>query len=171
MQDSLVTSLLGRMSAYAWFSLLNIFLAALMLALVPSQVDKPPALFGMDSEGLNPEFFPQVVTVLWLMASLWTFVDAISHPSEQTSVSIDLSALLRVLVTLGAALAYTLLLVPLGFVASSAAVIIVLSLFLGARSPLKIGFTAIVVPSAVFFIFTRLLTVSLPPFPFQIFGG
>ncbi|MEM7462886.1 MAG: tripartite tricarboxylate transporter TctB family protein [Pseudomonadota bacterium] len=167
----MLDKLTDRMSAITWFSLVSLATAIAMFALVPNQVEKPPAIFGMESEGLNPEFFPHVVTALWMLTSIWMLVDSFITPPKPETEKTPQGAYVRVLVTLGAALAYTLALVWLGFVASSAVVIIMLSLFLGARNPFKIGLVAIVVPSAVFLIFTRLLHVSLPPFPYQLIGG
>ena len=79
--------------------------------------------------------------------------------------ALDARACVNVAVSLGAFLAYALLMEPLGFVASSALLIMALSLFYGARDLRIILALAIGVPIAVYYTFTTGLKTFLPEAP------
>jgi putative tricarboxylic transport membrane protein len=158
-----------RQNPYLTVSLLSTALAAAMWLLVPYQVDKPVALFGFGSQGLDPKVFPYLVTAVWFAISLWNVVEAWRQTDDEIQAMIG-GFTFSVLATIIVSFAYALLLEPLGFVISSAASVIGLALFFGAREWLPIAISAVAVPGVVFVVFTRLLHVSLPPFPDWLMG-
>ena len=75
------------------------------------------------------------------------------------------SAYVNLAVALAAMIAYVALLLPLGYALSSALVAISISIYYGSRSFLGIATVGIGAPFAIYYLFTRVLSVSLPPLP------
>lgn len=140
-----------------------------VLVAVPYQVEQPPALFGMASQDLDPAVFPRGVAIcmiavgLLLGARTWRAARR-RIPSAKAG---GIPRFAGTVSALGIALLYVLLLPPLGFILSSALAAIGLALLAGARNPLVIVLVAITVPSAIFQVFTGLLHVALPGFPWS----
>ena len=61
--------------------------------------------------------------------------------------------------------AYVTLLMPIGYVASSILVACSISIYYGSRSVFGIAMTGVAAPVIIYLLFTRLLIVSLPAFP------
>lgn len=154
--------------------MLSAVIAAAMWVLVPYEVDKPIALFGLGPSGLDPKAFPYIVTSLWFLVSLWNVAVAArtgSHQGDAEGGSLQGVASGSVAATVLISFIYAFALEPLGFVPASAVTVTVLALFYGAREAGRIAFCALAVPGVVFAVFTRLLHVSLPPIPDWIWGG
>ena len=132
-------------------------LAVWLWVLVPGQVGAPVTLFGAAREGLAPDLLPQLV-LLGLTAlsaiGLWqSYRDAGGRPARPG---------LPVVLTCAASFAFAALLVPLGFVAASAATVFALAFYLGGRNPFALACAALAVPIAIYLVFTRVLHISLP---------
>ena len=80
-------------------------------------------------------------------------------------LALDREALINIGTTLAAMAVYVPAMMTLGFVVSSAILIAFLSTVYGNRNYLLTAAVAIIVPVTIFFIFTKLLATSLPPFP------
>lgn len=157
---------------YMLVSVMSAVLAAAMWVLVPYQVDKPMALFGFGPAGMDPKTFPYIVTAAWFAISLWNVaVAARQSADDEEAGSFEGVMSVSVAFTLLIAFTYAFTLEPLGFVPASALTVTILALFYGAREWGRIGFCALAVPGLVFVVFTRLLHVSLPPFPEWFMGG
>lgn len=136
-----------------------------LFAVIPSEVERPPVLFGQMSNGLDPAFFPQLVATCFLLVGLWYLgasfslndVNGFRGLKANNYISVGFTVLMFVL--------YAAILQPLGFVVSSALVVGVLSVFYGARHWLTILVVALGVPAVVYVVFRRLLTVALPEMP------
>lgn len=136
-----------------------------LFAVIPSEVERPPVLFGQQSNGLDPAFFPHLVATCFLLAGLWYLrasfslndVNGFRGLTADNYVSVGFTTLMFVI--------YASILLPLGFVLSSALVVAVLSIFYGARHWLTILLVALGVPAAVYVIFRRVLAVALPELP------
>ncbi len=136
-----------------------------LFAVIPSEVERPPVLFGQASGGLDPAFFPHVVATCFLLVGLWYLrasfklndVNGFRGLNRHNYLSVGFTALMFVV--------YAAILVPLGFIVASALVIVVLSLFYGARHWPAIVFVAVGVPGVVYLVFRRLLGVALPELP------
>lgn len=133
--------------------------------LVPYQVAEPPSFFGRSSAGISPKLFPQMIAIGMMIIGACYFVASLTMDQVSGFRGLPVTAYINLAVVLVAMLAYVALLRPLGYVATSMGVAIVISLYYGSRNPVGIGLTGIVAPLAIYYLFTRYLSVSLPPFP------
>ena len=138
-------------------------LGVVLFALTPHQVARPLMMFGQMASGLQPERFPQVVAALLVGFGLWYLWQSRSAPEPSGFASAPPGAPVRVLITLGALLLYALLMERIGFVPSSFIMALGLSWSLGQRNWALGIVVCLVVPVAVYLLFTRVLHVSLPP--------
>ena len=106
-----------------------------------------------------------MVGALFALA-LWYFVLSFKLREGNLLKAVGAEGFVNVGVTLMCLLLYAFALPRLGFVASGAALIVVLSLFLGDRRHLETAAVAVLVPAGIYFRLTRLMRVSLPEFPF-----
>ena len=136
-----------------------------LFAVIPSEVERPPVLFGRASAGLDPAFFPHVIATCFLVIGLWYLrssfrlkdANGFNGLNRHNYFNIGFTALMFIV--------YAAILVPLGFILASALVVVVLSIFYGARHWPAIVFVAIGVPGIVYVVFRRLLGVALPELP------
>jgi len=138
----------------------------ILIVIIPDQITKPKLLMGRSLMGLKPTLFPYIAATLLLLLSIWYF--AISFGLKETNLfrELDRTGTINVAVSLAVFLSYALLMIPLGFIASSILVMFILSAFFGNKNiPLGLA-VSIILPVTVYFTFTRLLSVSLPEFPF-----
>ena len=143
----------------------TVLFGLLILVLIPSQVDRPPKLFGRDSDGLDPAVFPALVGVGFVLMGLLYLVQCKGIREHNQFRDLNREAWVNLAVTMSVGIIYVLILVPLGFVAASALTVGTLSIYYGARHWLGILLVAVGIPSIVFYIFTKVLLVSLPEFP------
>ncbi len=143
-----------------------IVFSAVLLIIIPDQIAKPKLLMGRALMGLKPTLFPYIAGSLLLLLSIWYLVKSFSLDETNLFRQLDRNGALKVSVSIAVFLAYALLMVPLGFVVSTFLAMLVLTTFFGNRN-FVIGISiSVAVPLIVFFGFTRLLSVSLPEFPF-----
>jgi hypothetical protein len=140
--------------------------AALLLASVGAQVAPPRMLLGRRLAALDPALYPRLVFGAMLALALWYFVLSFRLREENLLRQVGAGAFVNVGVTAACLLAYAFALPRLGFVASGAALIAVLSVFFGNRNHFLTAAVAVLLPAAIYFGLTRLMRVSLPEFPF-----
>lgn len=136
-----------------------------LFAVIPSEVERPPVLFGVSSQGLDPAFFPYVVATCFLVVGLWYLYTSFSLNDVNGFRGLTRHNYTSVAVTTVMFVVYAAILIPLGFVLSSALVVVVLAVFYGARNWPAVLLVAIGVPAVVYVVFRRLLTVALPELP------
>lgn len=136
-----------------------------LFAVIPSEVERPPVLFGVSSQGLDPAFFPYVVATCFLIVGLWYLYTSFSLNDVNGFRGLTRHNYISIAFTVAMFVVYAAILIPLGFVLSSALVVAVLAVFYGARHWLTIALVAIGVPAVVYVVFRRLLTVALPELP------
>ncbi|SDX29848.1 tripartite tricarboxylate transporter TctB family protein [Roseicitreum antarcticum] len=158
-------SVLMRLNFNSGVALVCIVLGITIWLLIPYQVAEPPRFFGRSSAGMSPSMFPQVISIgLVLVGGCYLFASL-----GMTEVSgfrgLPLTAYINLGVILVAMIAYVALLRPVGYVASSMVVATSISFYYGSRNPVGIGITGILAPLCIYYLFTRYLSVSLPPFP------
>jgi putative tricarboxylic transport membrane protein len=136
-----------------------------LFAVIPSEVERPPVLFGQQSNGLDPAFFPHLVATCFLIVGLWYLRASFSLNDVNGFRGLKRGNYVSVGFTMLMFVVYAAILQPLGFVLSSALVVALLSIFYGARHWLTILLVALGVPAAVYVVFRRLLTVALPELP------
>ena len=142
-----------------------ILLGAGMLWIIPTQIAEPPRFFGRSSTGLSPKLFPQIVAVAFIVLGVVYGIASLKMTEPNGFAGMRASAWVNLGVVLVAMTAYVLLLIPIGYVAASVLVAITISLYYGSRSLIGIGLVGIAAPFLIFYVFTGLLGVSLPPFP------
>lgn len=133
--------------------------------LVPYQVAEPPSFFGRSSAGVSPKLFPQVIAIGFVIIGAFYLVASFRMDEPNGFVGLPRSAYVNLGFVLLAMIAYVALLRPIGYVASSILVATTISLYYGSRNPVGIGITGFAAPVAIYYLFTRFLSVSLPPFP------
>lgn len=142
-----------------------VLFAIFLYAVIPSEVERPPVLFGVSSQGLDPAFFPYVVATCFLVVGLWYLYSSFGLNDTNGFRGLNRDNYTSIGFTTAVFVVYAVILIPLGFVLSSALVVAVLSVFYGARHWPTILVVALGVPAVVYVVFRRLLTVSLPEFP------
>ncbi len=142
-----------------------VLFSTFLFAVIPSEVERPPVLFGVPSAGLDPAFFPNVVATCFLLVGLWYVYTSFKLKDVNGFRGLNRHNYTSIAFTTVMFVIYAAILVPLGFVLSSALVVAVLAIFYGARNWLAIVLVALGVPAVVYVVFRRLLTVSLPEFP------
>lgn len=136
-----------------------------LFAVIPSEVERPPVLFGVPAEGLDPAFFPNLVAACFMLAGLWYLYTSFSLNDVNGFRGLTRNNYISVAFTTVMFAVYAAILIPLGFVLSSALVVAVLSVFYGARHWPSVLLIAVGVPAVVYVVFRRLLSVALPEFP------
>jgi putative tricarboxylic transport membrane protein len=146
-------------------ALLSIALGLAIWFLIPLQVQEPPRFFGRSSSGLSPKIFPSLVAAGFVVIGAVYFIASLRLREVNHLATLTMQNLINLAVTVVIMVAYVLLLRPIGFVASSVIVATSISLYYGSRDPIGIGIVGLLAPFAIFTLFTRYLSVSLPPFP------
>lgn len=143
--------------------------AILLYLLIPHYIDKPLIVLAGSQSHLSAELFPQLVSASFLILGLWLFVKSFSIDQRNELRDLDREAITNVTITLIIMGAYVPLMVDLGFVVGSAAMVAVLSTYFGNRNYYLTAVISIFVPMAIFFVFRRVLLTELPPFPIDIY--
>ena len=138
---------------------------AALFFITPYQVEKPVIVFGQSLNALDPTLFPRIVAVGVFGLGIWLFFKSFSLTERNGFRELDREAYVNVAVSVVAFTLYALLMEPLGFILSSILLVGGLSFFYGIRNLVLIGAVSIVVPVAIYFVFTRALQVFLPEFP------
>lgn len=140
--------------------------SALLLATLPQHVARPKAVLGRVLSGLDPALFPELV--LWTLLALAALWFALAGRLHELNLfrTVEPRGFASVGVTIAALVAYALALPHLGFVASGAILVMGLAAFYGNRNHALTVAIGVLVPTAIYLGFTRLLHVSLPEFPF-----
>jgi len=144
------------------------FAIALFL-IIPYHIEKPWIVLGASQSNLPPELFPQMVASSFIILGIWLFAKSFSLHQKNELRDLDREAITNVSVTLVIMAAYVFLMVNIGFVLGSAAMITVMSTYFGNRNYGLTFVVSIGIPMALFFLFRRVLLVELPPFPIDIY--
>ena len=146
-----------------------IVFAITLFLLIPFHIDKPLIVLVGSQSNLSAELFPQMVASSFLVLGIWFFVKSFSIDQRNELRDLDREAITNVGVTLVMMAAYVPLMVNLGFVVGSAAMIAVMSTYFGNRNYVLAAVVSIGIPMTVFFLFRRVLLTELPPFPIDIY--
>ncbi len=142
-----------------------ILFSVFLFLVIPSEVERPPVLFGASSAALDPAFFPELVAACFMVIGLLYLRASFSLNDVNGFRGLKKDNYASVAFTIVMFVVYASILVPLGFILSSALMVAVLSIFYGARHWTTIAFVAVGVPAIVYVVFRRMLTVALPEFP------
>lgn len=143
-----------------------LLLWTVMFILVPYQITKPKLIMGRSLMGLEPTLFPRLTTFAAIVLSVWYLAISFKISEKNLFKEVTKNTYFKVCASLIVFIAYALLFEPLGFVLASFLVAGTLSTFYGNRNVLIGLVVSIVVPLCIYYVFTNLLAVSLPEFPF-----
>ena len=143
-----------------------LILWTIMFFTIPYQIQKPMLFMGRSLMGLKPTLFPQLAILSLIFLSIWYLVISFRLKDKNLFIEVTRQGYFRIIVSLVVFFAYALLIEHLGFVLSSVLVAGTLSTFYGNRNILVGILVSVGVPIGIYFVFTRLLKVSLPEFPF-----
>lgn len=138
--------------------------------LTPYQVEEAVPLFGKPASGLDPHLFPRMIAVVFVLLGIWYFVRALSLHEENLLRRLDGEAVVNTLVSLAAFFAFAELMERIGFVIAGASIMFFLSTFYGNRNWWLGGLISLALPLGVFNLFTKVLLVFLPEFPYADLG-
>lgn len=146
-------------------TIVSIFLILFSVAafvLVPYQIEKPKLFMGRSLTNLEPSLFPRVSIIALFVLSVWYLTHSFQLKEENCFKELNRSSSVRVLVTYIVFALYAVLLELLGFIASSALMVCFLMYYYGNRNLIIFLTVFISAPLAIYYIFTRILKVSLP---------
>lgn len=143
------------------FALVCFCLGALGYLFIGSLVAEPKVLFGRSLTAITPSMFPSIVLALLFIVCAVQLLLNFRNQSTSDAEG-GLTGWRRGAVFFGIMTIYALLMVPLGFITSSAIAIAVLSWFIGNRSIVQITLLSVLSPFLLYLGATRLLAVSLP---------
>lgn len=146
-------------------AVITLLMGVLIWLLIPYQVDEPPAFFGQIHAGMSPSLFPQFAALGFFIIGGLYLLASFEMDSENGFAALGWRDYAGIAFVLALMTAYATLLQPLGFVISSGLTALAIALFYGSRNIIGIGIVAVVAPLLIYFMFTRLLSVSLPAFP------
>ncbi|MBW1943452.1 MAG: tripartite tricarboxylate transporter TctB family protein [Deltaproteobacteria bacterium] len=147
-------------------AIIFLILWTVMFILVPYQIAKPKLIMGRALMGLEPTLFPRLATFSAIVLSIWYLAISFKISEKNLFKEVNKNAYFKVFASLIVFVAYALLFEPLGFVLASCLVAGTLSTFYGNRNVLIGLVVSVVVPLCIYYVFTHLLAVSLPEFPF-----
>jgi len=148
------------------FGVLGIVIGIVLFVITPDQVERPRLLFGQKPSGLDPDIFPRMVSILFIITGAWVILRARVLVEENRIRNLDSEAITNVLVTVAGFLILALVLPWLGFVISSIVLLGVLSTFYGNRNLVMGATVSICVPLIFYNILRIWLQVVLPQNPF-----
>ena len=142
-----------------------LILWTIMFFTIPYQIQEPMLFMGRSLMGLKPTLFPQLAILSLIFLSIWYLVISFRIKDKNLFTEVTRQGYFRIIASLVVFFAYALLFEHLGFVLSSVLVAGTLSTFYGNRNILVGIVVSVGVPIGIYFVFTRLLKVSLPEFP------
>ena len=143
-----------------------IILWTIMFLTIPYQIQKPMLFMGRSLMGLKPTLFPRLAILSLIGLSIWYLVISFRIKDKSLFPEVTRHGYFRIIASLVVFCAYALLFEHLGFVLSSVLVAGTLSTYYGNRNIVVGILVSVGVPLGIYFVFTRLLKVSLPEFPF-----
>lgn len=138
---------------------IGVFLSVLSIA-VFFYAEQQYAGSGVNTYG--PNFFPQVVSAMLLIASISLITQALRGKSLKNFESINKDGLIRASVTLAMAIAYLFLMQYLGFYLATAVFLFITMKYLGLKSYLTTLLVSVSIATIVFGIFKIFLKIPLP---------
>lgn len=138
--------------------------------LTPYQVETAVPLFGKPASGLDPHLFPRIIGAVFFLLGVWYFFRAMSIGEENLLRRLDREAIINTIVSLLAFGLFAFVMELIGFVIAGAITMFFLSTFYGNRTWWLGILVSVAVPFAVFNLFTKVLLVFLPEFPYADLG-
>ena len=156
----------GWVNVNTVFGVLGIVAGITLFIITPDQVERPRLLFGQKPSGLDPDFFPRMVAVLFMITGVWLVLRSRKLIEENLMLGLDREAITSVLVTAACFGVMALVMPVLGFVLSSILLLAALSTYYGNRNILVGAIISIGVPLLFYNLLRIWLQVVLPQNPF-----
>lgn len=134
----------------------------LSLVFMNALIAAPRALFGRALSAIPPSMFPTITIGLLALLCATALVLIAKGTVAEQDARLSRREWGRSALLFGILTFYALIMVPFGFLISSAVTVVLLSLMMEARNPIQIGLVALAGPVALYLGTTRLLAVSLP---------
>ena len=150
----------GNVEAYVLCALM--FLSIVFIILVPTQIPPPKISFGRAIGQLEPTFFPRLAATGLFATSAAALFVSIRRGGGNPFADLDRKILLQLLGIVVILWLFALAFAPVGYLVSGIAVSLILSLYLGNRNPITLAILCIGVPTAIYYVFTKFLLISLP---------
>ena len=146
---------------------IGVFLFGIAIwVLTPFQVEKAVPLFGEPASGLDPHLFPRIIATVFVGLGIWYFIRALTLNEENLLRKLNREAIVNTLVSLVTFTLFAAFIEILGFVIAGTLVMFFLSTFYGNRTYWLGALISIAVPFGVYNLFTKVLLVFLPEFPY-----
>lgn len=156
---------LKKLNFNSYCALLFVALGGFIFLVIPTEIEKPMIIFGQSLNALDPKLFPSIVALAFMGLGAWGFIESFSMTERNELAELNREAAWNVGVTVGALIAYALLMVPLGFVPSSTIMVAGLSFFYGVRNLPLIAAISLGIPVFIYVVFSKGLKVFLPEIP------
>lgn len=138
--------------------------------LTPYQVEEAAALFGEPASDLDPHLFPRIVAVVIVGLGVWYLFKAPRLDERNRLRDLDREGIVNTIVSLVSFGIFAFVMELVGFVIAGAVVMFFLSTFYGNRTYWLGLLVSLAVPFGVFNLFTKVLLVFLPEFPYAELG-
>ena len=159
---AVVSTRLPRLSVHACVALGLFVLSLVFYLLIPYQIEKPKLLMGRSLMAMEVTLFPSIAAIGLCATSALSFLLSLRHPEENPFAGMKLGEFGKMAGFLAILFLFATAFEPVGYVVSGVIVTGVLSRYLGNRNPIALALLALGVPVAVYLVFTRMLSTSLP---------
>lgn len=143
-----------------------VLLGVAIWVLTPFQVETAVPLFGERASGLDPHLFPRLVGLIFVGLGVWYFIRSLTLVEDNLLRRLDREAIINTIVSIATFAIFAATMEHVGYVISGTLAMFFLSTFYGNRTYWLGALVSIVIPFAVFNLFTKVLQVFLPEFPF-----
>lgn len=138
--------------------------------LTPYQVEKAVPLFGEPASGLDAHLFPRLIASVFVTLGILYFIKAFALMEDNELLKLNREAIINTVVSFVSLGVFAFVMVPIGFVISGALVMFFLSSFYGNRTWWLGILISTAIPFGIYNLFTKVLLVYLPEFPYADLG-
>ena len=154
--------ILDRISVHGYVALFFFVLAIVFYFLIPYQIDKPKMVFGRNLMDMKPTLFPMLAAIGLAAMCLLSFINSYLEPEENPFKDLNWASFRKIAGLILILFVFARMFEPIGFLISGVIIVGFTSFYLGNRNPVMIAILAFGVPFSVYFIFIKLLKISLP---------
>lgn len=158
----LLRKILSRLSVHAYVALFFLVLALVFYVLIPYQIAKPKMVFGRNLMDMKPTLFPAIAALCLAAMCLLSIINSYLEPEENPFKDLNWSSFRKIAGLIGILYVFALMFEPIGFLISGVIIVGFTSFYLGNRSPVMIAILAFCVPFSIYYVFIKLLKISLP---------
>lgn len=154
-------ALRGNIDAYVLIGM--VVLSIVFIALIPYQIAEPKLSFGRSFSQIKPSLFPTLAASGLLITSMLALLQSIQRGVTHPFKNITRKIAIQLVTVIAILWVFALIFEPVGYWISGILVSLLLSLYLGNRNILTLAILCLGVPTLIYYVFTHLLLISLPP--------